>query len=119
MCYDSRHSMRFRVLLCALFCAAAAATASATTIVVPTDDGLFAASRAVVAGRVAEIRSRRVDGGRAIFTYVTLDVETVLAGDATTGRIVLKEMGGRVGDEFTIVYGTPEYTVGERVLVYL
>lgn len=105
--------------MCALFVAAAAANASATTIVVPTDDELFAASRAVVSGRVAEIRSRRVDGGRAISTYVTVDVEAVLAGDAATGRIVLKEMGGRVGDDFTIVYGAPEYTVGERVLLYL
>jgi hypothetical protein len=111
--------MSIRVLLCALVLAASAATASATTIVVPTDDELFAASRAVVAGRVTEIRSRRTDGGRAIFTYVTVDVEAVLAGDAATGRIVLKEIGGRVGDDFTIVYGTPEYTVGERVLLYL
>jgi hypothetical protein len=109
--------MRIRLFLCGLLLAAASATASATTIVVPTDDELFAASRAVVAGRVAEIRSRRVEG--AIATYVAIDVETVFAGDLAPGRIVLREMGGRVGDDFTIVYGVPEYAVGERVLVYL
>jgi hypothetical protein len=99
--------------------AAMAATANATTVVVPTDDELFAASRAVVEGRVAEIRSRRTKGGREIYTYVALDVTKVFAGDAATGRLVLKQMGGTVGDEFSTVYGSPEYTVGERVLVFL
>src|SRR5262245_8421613 len=98
------------VLVC-LF--AAVAAARATTIVVPTDDELLRASRAVVEGRVVEIRARRAEHGRTISTYVTLDVSRVLAGDATTGRLVLKQMGGRVGNDFAQVFGSPEYSVGE------
>lgn len=98
---------------------AAVATASATTVVVPTDAQLFAASRAVVRGRVTEIRARRVDAGRRIVTYVSLDVDTVFAGDVAPGRLALREMGGQVGDDFSQVYGTPEFAVGERVLLYL
>lgn len=94
-----------------------AATARATTVAVPTDDELFAASRAVVEGTVAGIRSRRV--GREIFTYVTVDVSRVHAGDIPAGRIVLKQMGGRVGDDFSQLYGSPEFRAGERVLLYL
>ena len=99
--------------------ACATATASATTVVVPSDAELFAASRAVVEGTVREIRSRKIDGGRQIVTYVSIDVETVFAGDLAPGRIVLRELGGEVGDEFTIVHGSPEYRVGERVLIFL
>jgi hypothetical protein len=107
------------LLLAAAVVAAAAADARATTVVVPSDEELFAASRAVVEGRVAEIRSRRSDGGREISTYVSNDVSGVFAGDATAGRIVLKQMGGRVGDEFSMVYGSPEFAVGERVVLFL
>lgn len=113
-----RSAVRAVLLFAAVF-AAHAAVASATTVVVPTDDELFSASRSVVEGRVAEIRTRRTDGGREITTYVALDVSRVLAGDAATGRLVLKQMGGVVGDQFTVVYGSPEYTVGERVVVFL
>ncbi len=101
------------------FAALAALDARATTIVVPTDAELLAASRAVIEGRVVDITSRRTDGGRSIFTYVTIDVTRTLAGDVDDNRIVLKEFGGFVGNDFSIVYGTPEYAVGERVLVYL
>jgi hypothetical protein len=103
----------------ALFVVAiAAAPARATTIAVPTDDERLASSRAVVEGTVEEIRSRRSPEGE-IFTYVTVDVSRVFAGGLAPGRIVLKEMGGRVGDDFTTVYGTPEFATGERVILYL
>ncbi len=106
-----------RLFLALAVVALAGATARATTVVVPSDDQLFDASRAVVEGRVTEIRSRRTGG--EIFTYVSVDVSTVLSGDVATGRVVLKQIGGRVGDDFTSLFGSPEFAVGERVLLYL
>ncbi len=106
-------------VVAAVAIAFAAAAANATTVVVPSDAQLFAASRAVVEGTVREIRSRRIDGGRQIVTYVTIDVATVHAGDLEPGPIVLRELGGEVGDDFSIVFGSAEYAVGERVLVFL
>jgi hypothetical protein len=106
-------------IVAAVAIALAAATAGATTVVVPSDAQLFAASRAVVEGTVREIRSRKVDGGRQIVTYVTVDVATVFSGALEPGPIVLRELGGEVGDEFTIIQGSPEYRVGERVLLFL
>lgn len=106
-------------VVAAVAIAFAAAAASATTVVVPSDAQLFAASRAVVEGTVREIRSRKVDGGRQIVTYVTIDVATVFAGDLEPGPIVLRELGGEVGDDFTIIDGSPDYRVGERVLLFL
>ncbi|MCC6744358.1 MAG: hypothetical protein IT175_10910, partial [Acidobacteria bacterium] len=67
-------------VVAAVFVAIPASNAMATTVVVPSDTQLFAASRGVVEGTVREIRSRRIDGGRQIVTYVTLDVDTVHAG---------------------------------------
>ncbi len=106
-------------VVAAVFVAIPASNAMATTVVVPSDTQLFAASRGVVEGTVREIRSRRIDGGRQIVTYVTLDVDTVHAGALEPGAVVLRELGGLVGDDFAIIHGAPEYAVGERVLVFL
>ena len=113
----ARSAASLAVVLAAVLFSATAARA--TTVVVPTDEQLLAASRAVVEGTVREIRSRRAAGGRRIFTYVTVDVSRVLAGDVTRGTIVLKQMGGTVGDDFSTIHGSPEFEVGERVLLYL
>lgn len=103
----------------AFLLALASGTARATTVVVPSDAELFSASRAVVEGTVREIRSRKIDGGRQIVTYVTLDVSRVYAGDVTAGTLVLRELGGEVGDAFSIVHGSASYAVGERVIVFV
>src|SRR5262245_62736834 len=42
-----------------------------------------------------------------------------LKGQISSKRIVLKELGGVVGDHGTLFYGVPTFAVGEEVLVYL
>lgn len=96
-----------------------AASVSATTVMIPYDDDLIVGARAIVTGKVVSVESAWDESHNRIYTYITLRVKQVLKGEITEKRIVLKELGGRVGDEGLTVWGSPEFTKGERVLVYL
>lgn len=111
--------MRRAVILGALFCvlALAGVEARATTAVQLTPEEQVAQSRAVVLGRCTKIETRDVDG--RIFTYITFDVREVLKGDVTTGRLVIKQIGGEVSDRGEWIYGSPRYDVGRDSLVFL
>ena len=109
-----KHS-RVYWLTCLLLLAAFAA--SATTIVMPSDEQLVAKSPVIVEGTV--LRSVAVDRGEgSIWTETTLRVDRLIKGQAA-GTITIAEMGGVVGERFTKIYGAPEYTEGERVLVFV
>jgi hypothetical protein len=97
---------------------AAADSALATTAIVPSDDTLIIEARAIVRGKVTWVESA-LDSNNRIFTYVTLKVQEVLKGQIAERKIVIKEPGGEVGNRGTLVYGTPRFVRGDRVLVYL
>jgi hypothetical protein len=96
-----------------------AQTTSATTAVVPTDEDLIVGARAIITAKVTSIESRWDDSHSRIYSYITLRVKQVLKGTITDRKVVLKELGGIVGEYATVIYGNPQYTVGEKVLVYL
>jgi hypothetical protein len=52
-------------------------------------------------------------------TYVTLRVGRVHRGPNDLRRLVIREAGGRHGDRVHAVDAVPDYTAGERVLVFL
>lgn len=97
----------------------AASEAHATTVIVPSDAELIASSRAIVEGTVSDITARRLNRDGDVYTYITVDVSRVFAGDLQPGRIVLKQRGGVAGNHFTQIYGTPTFALGERVLLFL
>lgn len=95
-------------------------TALATSVVIPSDDELIVGARAIVRGTVTSVNSRFDDPRQAIFTYITLDVREVLKGDLPSrGEITIKEPGGIVGDRGSRIFGTPQFTPGEEVLLFL
>src|SRR5689334_16458800 len=91
----------------------------ATTAIVPPDDDLIIGARVVVQGKVLSIESKIDPQDGRIYTYVRLKVQEVLKGDISERKIVIKELGGRVGDKISVVYGNPQFKVGEKVLTYL
>lgn len=95
------------------------AAAAATTIVPLRTRDLVATSLAAVRGQVTRIASGIEPASGAIVTYVTLQVDDVLYGPLGPGPLTLREMGGRVGAKQGWVFGSPEYRVGERVLVFV
>jgi hypothetical protein len=119
--------LRFRVpaargiLGAAVFLAAAALRLPATTVVPPEFEQLVNESdyviRATVKAVTAEVQTTAA-GGRKIVTRVELGVNEVLAG-APPEKVVLRMLGGKVGDEEMVVEGAPRFTVGEEDVLFV
>lgn len=91
----------------------------ATTVVLMPDDDLIVSSRAIVHGTVTQIESRFDPAGQSIYTYFTLHLQQVFKGNISDSTIVVRQLGGRVGGFQQVVYGSPEFAVGEEVLLFL
>jgi hypothetical protein len=108
-----------KLAILAIILGGCAQVARATTAVLPSDEKMIVESRAIVRARVLSIGSSFDHERGDIFTYTTLRVREVIKGQITTRRIVIKEMGGQVGDQITKVFGVPEFVPGEEVILYL
>jgi len=84
-----------------------------------SDDDLIIGARAIVIGRVLSVACLRDADEDRIFTYVTLRIEEDLKGEIGATRIVLKEEGGEVAGQGSVIFGTPQFSGGERVFLYL
>jgi len=104
---------RFAVALVVL---STALSSYATTIVLPADAGLVAKAPLIISGLV--VRSEAVERAGGIWTETEIEVEQTLKGTAPA-RIIVREIGGIVGDRITKLFGTPEYVAGERVLAFV
>jgi len=93
--------------------------ASATTLAPWTLTDFVVNSNAAVIGTVSAVDVHWNEDQTLIQTYVTLDIQQQIAGEAIPSRIVLEEMGGRVGRMATRVEGVPVYRVGEQVFVFV
>lgn len=101
-------------VLASIFCALAPALA--TTIVLPSDDRLIEKSPLIVVATVGSSAPVEIEG--SIRTETVLHIEQTLKGSAPAS-VMVYEPGGKVGERLSIVFGTPEYTPGERVLAFL
>src|SRR5215471_1168876 len=97
----------------------AAGLARATTVIMPTDTQLMIESRAIVRGKVNEISTALDDQHGLVYTYIKLKVTEVFKGDIRDRVIVIKEPGGSFGDRGSMIFGSPQFSAGEQVIVYL
>ena len=89
------------------------------TVVLPADLGeLSRDARAIVRGRVAAVEARWGEDHRSIETIVTLEVETYLKG-AFGSMLLFRVPGGELGRFRSIVVGAPEFSVDDRVVLFL
>ncbi|MEA2489827.1 MAG: hypothetical protein QOH21_1619, partial [Acidobacteriota bacterium] len=107
---------RFRVygLTCVLLLSAA--VARATTIVMPTDEQLIAKSPIIVEGTVRS--TMPVDHEGRILTETVVEVARTIKGNVPA-TITISELGGTLGGRITKLFGAPEFTEGEHVLLFL
>lgn len=103
-------------VLAGLCLVAVSQTAQASSFVRWSEDQLADFSAAIVTGRVSHI-STGWDKG-AIYTYVTIDVDEVLKGPVGSRQVVLKQLGGLMGEIGLEVSGQSRFAVGEAVLVF-
>lgn len=106
------------ILLCLGLLIALTGEASRSDTESFADDDLVVGARAIVIARVLSIACRLDPDQDRIFTYITLGVDETLKG-GIGGRLILKEEGGEVEGEGSIIFGTPQFSPGERVFLYL
>jgi hypothetical protein len=93
--------------------------ACATTVAPPEFDELVNESDFIVRATVKSVRSEfSRPGSKAIVTYVELDVKEVITGNPPS-PLILRMLGGRVGDKRMIVSGTPEFVVGDEDILFV
>ncbi|MEZ5420084.1 MAG: matrixin family metalloprotease [Vicinamibacterales bacterium] len=84
-----------------------------------TDEALAASSAAAVQGRVAATSAQWDTAADTIYTFITIDVSRSWGLDGAPARVVVKQLGGVVGDVAFLVGGQARFEVGEEVLVFL
>jgi hypothetical protein len=98
---------------------ALAAARPQATVVVAADLGELARdARAIPRGRVVAVEGRWTDDRRTIETLVTLEVEEYLKG-ALGDTLQFRVPGGELGRFRRVVVGAPEFSIGQRVILFL
>jgi hypothetical protein len=89
------------------------------TVLIPADLGeLSRDARTIARGRVVAVDAQWTDGRRTIETRVTLEAETYLKG-ALGDVVEFRVPGGSLGRYRNIVVGAPQFSVGQRIIVFL
>lgn len=89
------------------------------TVLIPAELGeLSREAGAIVRGRVISVDSHWTDDRRGVETRVTLDVESSLKG-SFGATVTFRVPGGRIGRLRSFVIGAPQFTLDERVIVFL
>lgn len=114
-----RFASRFLMLLAFLTAVGAPRLSFATVVVPVSNPDLAQQATAIVIGKVSGLQSTWDPQGQKIVTYITLTVEEVLKGIVPDSTLTIKELGGTLGDLQFWIDGNPEFTRGERVLVFL
>jgi len=73
----------------------------------------------IVVGRVVDMESRYLVPGQEINTFVTIAVDEVLKGEAVGNEVIVRVLGGSVGDEEMVASHAPSFMIAEEVLVFV
>lgn len=84
-----------------------------------TLDDLVSQSKAIVVGTVTTIESHWDSQRATIDTTIGIAVSDILRGGPAVPTITLRQSGGAVGGLHAWTEGSPEFTLGERVLLFL
>lgn len=93
--------------------------ALSTSIVPIPDPDLARSCRVIVAAEVIDIESRCRPDCEWISSYVTLRVLFLLKGEVDSPVLVLRQPGGRVADREVLVFGAPDFSVGQQAIFFL
>src|SRR5688572_1010190 len=91
-------NLRALSLLGFLLVLACSEASLASIAIVPRDDEMVVESRAIVTGRVIGLATGVDPNTDRVYTYIRLEVNSVLKGAITEREIVLKELGGETAD---------------------
>jgi len=93
--------------------------ASAITPVKKTFADLVGQAEFILVGAISDARSLQLSEG-AIVTDLTLDIRQSVKGDRPAGTsLILRVLGGKVGDVELVVDGAPALPPGQTVLLFI
>ncbi len=107
-----------RALLGSLIAVMLVAVPHATTLVPASLTQLSHDALAIVRGRVSAVDARWTADHKTIETLVTLDAESYLKGSLGSA-VLFRVPGGLLGRYRDTVVGAPQFSVGQRVIVFL
>jgi len=111
--------MHRKVLLAGIFIAFLPPQVARGQAIPRTDAELARAADAIVIGRVRAVAGGEDPAVGYFYTYVTVELSEVVKGSFIEPVVVLKQLGGRVGDVEMVVYDQPRFQLGEEVLLFL
>ena len=107
--------VRVLVILLAL---GACVPAARATVYAPMDEAtLTSESASIVTGTVTANVARKTE--HRLVTDTTIAVDRVFKGAIDGMTVTVTTPGGTIGDERAVVFGAPQFTQGDRVLLYL
>jgi len=107
------------VLIVATFFGLVTKQAQAGSLVKISDKNLVLSSDAIITGKVLSIESRWNASKTNIYTDITIALNQTIKGDLGANTIVVEQLGGKIGDKQIWFTGSPEFSVGEEVLLFL
>ena len=94
--------------------------ATQATISIPVSDkDLIDQSACIIIGNITSLESYIDPLTHQPFTLIHLSLEEQLKGNLPSSHLTIKQLGGKVGDQVAWVSGSPEFSQGERVLLFL
>lgn len=75
-------------------------------------------SDAIVVGRVVGLNSHRLERG-LIVTDVKIRIEQIARGTALPATLIVRQPGGRLGDELQVADEVPTFAMNEQALLFL
>src|SRR5262249_52989068 len=95
-------------------------TLTNATVVLPVSETDMAQQASdIVIGKISKLQSAWDKNHQQIFTKITLTVEEVLKGNLKKHRLNVTQTGGVVDDVESWIDGNPQFTEGEKVLLFL
>ncbi len=111
--------MRFHYMLALLLVAAGAGEARASVLIKLELPNLVAHAQAVIQGEVMGSRSYWTADRRSIETETELRVERTVQGKVEGRTVKVRTLGGKVGDIRMHVPGSPRFSKGQQVVLFL
>lgn len=115
----SRVQIRVSPAVAALVLLAASAPAAAELTPIWSVERLNAFSTLVVRGRIGAVTSQWDPAVNGLYTYATVDVTETWKGSLGTSQVVVKLLGGQVGNLELNIDGQARLQPGEDVLLWL
>jgi hypothetical protein len=106
------------LIVLSFICLVTASIVDARTVQRLSFDRLISEADLIVRGRVEKIKNQQAADGRSVTTVVTVSVDRQFKGPQVSS-VDIEQPGGSIGEMVQAVPGSPEFSSGEDVVLFL